>query len=500
MILTGVTHCAALLSGWAGWKLLDEGVHGSGTQAAETQRPRTGEVRSSDEILAIIAPERPRPKLSPAEWREKRAAYLNGLPELVKTMPVPDDLEAALEEEVKGWKEGDHGPSARLATLMYQWAAKDMPGLLKWLKEGVGPDNARGAAAASHLGDVVQQLAGDKGVDSVLPFFDGGLESETIFATSRTLGESGNLKLLAEFKGKLVPDQWNSMKFFLSSQCPWERRSTIVEFARSENQPEIVANFGRFQKENSSEAAAWILEMLGDESLDAEFRERLSDNNRLNEIALSSAVLPMDQRIALMRKGEAGPADQNLYDELARTDVAKILIHGRDWTYEFRHGNVEAGEVLASIAKELPETNLKAAEAVRVALFQNLAEEDGGRAIKLLEGLTPTRRAEVVLDTARNGFHYVNPEAFLTALRQVPEDDPQYRDARLDAWVRHGPENYERLDEGYVKWVRNLPEGLDRDMALYSLSLASAKSNPSLAQSLRSEVRDEELKRRMSNP
>lgn len=504
LILTGITHGAAVLLGWGAWSFLDSGKHASdsGAEASNVARNRAGGERTADEILGIIAPGQSGPRLSPAEWKARNAAFRAAFPELLKTMPVPEDLEATLEAELKQWKKEDCRPTPRIAVMMYQWAAADLPGFLKWLGDGRdenGADEPRGTASAAYMGNVVEQLAKEKGVDAVLPVFNNRDQaSNAIFSSARVLADSGNLHLMSELKDKLVPDQWDQMKFFFSAQCPWENKSTIVEFALSENQPELVANFGRFQKEDPAKAASWILEMFRDESLDAGFREKLSGIDRLKEIALSSSALPMDQRIALMQKGVMTPPDQKVYDELAGTDVAKRLIEGRDWPYEFRHGNVDANEVLSVLSKELSETNSKAPDALRMAVFQNLVEEDGARAAVLLEGMPPSERAAAVLDAAKNQFFRVDPREFLSALQQVPADDPQYRDARLDAWVKHGPENYRRLDAEYVNWVTDLPEGVDRDMALYSLALASAENNPSLAASLRSQVKDEELKRRIS--
>jgi hypothetical protein len=504
LIQTGITHSAALLLGWGAWSFLASGKRapGSGAEVPSVTRNHAGGAGTVDEILSLIAPEKPGSKMSAAEWKARNAAFRAEFPELVRTMPVPDDLEATLEAELKRWEKEDSPPSPRIAVMMYQWASADLPGLLKWLgdgKDGDGEDSPQGAAAAAFLGTVVEQLAKDKGVDAVLPIFNNRDQAfNAIYSSARVLGESGNLHLMSELKDKLVPDQWDQLKSFFGIQCPWENRSTLVEFALSENQPELLADFGRFQEEHSAGVASWILGMFRDESLDAGFREKLSGIDRLKDIALSSSALPMDQRIALMQKGVTAPPDQRVYDELAKTDVAKQLVEGRDWPYEFRHGNVDANEVLAALSKELSETNSKAPDALRMAVFQSLVEEDSARAVALLDGLPPSERAGIVLDAAKNQFFKVHPGEFLAALQQIPADDPKYWDARLDAWVRHGPENYQRLDEGYVDWVVDLPEGVDRDMALYSLALASAKKNPSLAASLRSQVKDEELKRRIS--
>ena len=146
----------------------------------------------------------------------------------------------------------------------------------------------------------------------------------------------------------------------------------------------------------------------------------------------------------------------------------------------------------------MPGSGAQSPDTLRKTVFESLVEGDSARAMELLDGLPPAERAKAVIDVAQARFYSVDPNLFLTALQQVPADDPQLWDARLNAWVKHGPENYQRLDAEYVGWVRTLPEGVDRDMALYSLALASAKDNPTLAAQLRAEVRNEALKQRIA--
>ena len=208
--------------------------------------------------------------------------------------------------------------------------------------------------------------------------------------------------------------------------------------------------------------------------------------------------MPLASRIALLQGGEQGDQpDQAVFDRITINDVESALRGDQDWNYEFRNGIIEADEVLAALTDQFPEQAAKAPEALRNTLFHSLIEEDSVRAMGLLKNLPPADQTSMVLESAKNAFFQVDPNRFLATLQQVPADDPNLWDARLDAWVKHGPDNLGRLDTEYVEWVRNLPDGVDRDMALYSLALASNENNPSLSAELRGEVKNDKLKQKI---
>lgn len=496
ILTTGITHGLALLLGWAAWTFREREVRKGETAAesADQRQHRVEGAKTAEQILAIIAPQKP--QISSAEWKIRNAKFKSEFIQLLETMPKPDNLAAALEDELKQFQKHDDEPSARMAVLIYQWANSDLPGLLKWMNESKidGLENA----IATYFGVVFQQLVSANGMDSVLPLSnDKRWGDSVLIAISSTLGETTDTRLLAEFKEKVAPRQWDAMKFFLAARWPWEERSKLVDFALAEKQPGLLASLARRGGKEQSDTASWIFGMIHDESLDAGFRKKLSQDRQVKDLALSRPDLPMDQRIALLQGGASTPADQRLYDEIAETDAAKQFMEGRDWSYEFHHGKVDANEVLAGISAGLTETNEKSSDALRTRVFKNLVEEDPSRAMELLNGLAPDKRADAVLDAAKNVFYSENPETFLSALQQVPADDPQHWDARLAAWVQHGPENYDQLDADYVSWVRALPDGVDRDMALYSLALATSKNQPELASALRSEVKNETLRQKL---
>ena len=502
LISTGLTHAAALLVGWGTWTAVQHSkapapeIKESKTRVRES---RGGDAKSLDEIFEVISPKFIESSgKSPIDWKTRHAKYMAEFEELLKSMPVPDDLAAAVDAEMKTWSKGDNELSPKIAALMYQWACKDFAGLLKWAGESYEDPKFR--AFAYHNDTILEKLIDEKGLGSIVGALnDPHWSTQILYTTSAVMGKSSDLGHVAEFKEKLNPDQWRNFKGYLSDNWAWAEKSKLVELAVSEDQPDILSRLARSQSRKEADASGWLLELMKDETLDAGFREKLAKDGNLKNLALSNSKLPMADRIALLQAGDPNvKPDQSLLDQLATNDTKSHLNDDRDWSYEFRHGNVEADEVLASISTKLPDESAKSPDAIRNTVFQNLIEEDSTRAAELLKNMPPKARAEAVMDAAQNAFFKVDPNQFLTALQLVPADDPEQWDARLTAWIKHGPDNYRRLDAEYVSWVRALPDGTDRDMALYSLAIASERDNSSLSAQLRGEVKNEKLKRKIS--
>lgn len=67
----------------------------------------------------------------------------------------------------------------------------------------------------------------------------------------------------------------------------------------------------------------------------------------------------------------------------------------------------------------------------------------------------------------------------------------------MEAWQIRALEDQQRYAEDYVQWVRDLPPGGDREMGRFSLAKAVAKTQPALAEELRSGIQDPDLCRRL---
>jgi hypothetical protein len=70
-------------------------------------------------------------------------------------------------------------------------------------------------------------------------------------------------------------------------------------------------------------------------------------------------------------------------------------------------------------------------------------------------------------------------------------------DARLTAWGQKGHYNYRRLSDDYVTWVRQLPPGIDREMAMYTLALSALSTDLAIVGDMRAGVTDPVLKKKL---
>ena len=171
------------------------------------------------------------------------------------------------------------------------------------------------------------------------------------------------------------------------------------------------------------------------------------------------------------------------------------IVHGRngpDYSYAFRHGRMEAQEILELLADRMPEHT--ADPYFPVMLYHCLVREDPERAEPLLAGLSDRERArqhDSLLGGSQPVFSATVPRAEVVTQSDgptfyvespIPAPDPEFAMALLAAipWER---EHFRRFDHrwvwnacarqvgshyygDYMAWLEALPPGEDRDMAI----------------------------------
>jgi hypothetical protein len=490
LLLTGLTHGLALAAGWLGWSQWQgkDSADATGSAAAKRDSSRAEAVLlSGDEVLETVR------AASTHEADRKAEEELNReFDRVVATMEVPEDLAAALSAEIAEWlKDGkdQRKPSLKIMALLYHWTARDMTGLMKWAESG----DAESDALLWHCIPVFSKVAKDKGPEVFAGGLGGKFGGFAIFALAQELGSTADPARVLALKASLPEDRWLRLRGQLLNSWPFEQKDALVELAMAEKQAAMLVGFaGR----NGAEGTRWLSDLMADESLDAGFREELQKSPGWKNFVLNGTTMPLDERLKLLG-GEDEARGRDVFGQLAERDLNAILKDGRDWRHAFRHGEADAAEVLAAMSKELPELAARAPEALRNQLFIQLSEEDPERAMALLDGLPEDERAKVAIQAPRWYFGNIDPNHFLAALEKVPADTPELWDARLDAWNNKTPRNHARLDQEYVAWVRQLPPGVDREMALFSLANAVQTKDGVLAAELRGELTDAALKQRM---
>lgn len=489
LLLTGLTHGLALAAGWLGWSQWQgkDTADEAGSAAAKRESRKEAVLLPGDEVLETVKAASTREADMKAEQELNRE-----FDRRVATMEAPDDLAAALSVEIEEWlKDGKdlRRPSPKILALLYHWTARDMAGMMKWAESGA----VETEAMMWHCFPVFAKAAKDKGPEILAGGLEGKFAAFAAHFLAQGLGQTGDSGRVLALKATLPADQWLRLREQFEHAWPFEQKKALVAVAVAENQAAMLLEFARG---NGAEGTKWLSELMADESLDVGFREELAKSPRWKDFVLSGTTMPLDERLGLLG-GEDEARGRDVFGQLAERDLNAILKDGRDWRHAFRHGEADAAEVVAAMSKELPELAARAPEALRNQLFIQLSEEDPERAMALLDGLPEDERAKVAIQAPRWYFGNIDPNHFLAALEKVPADTPELWDARLDAWNNKTPRNHARLDQEYVAWVRQLPPGVDREMALFSLAKAVQAKDGALAAELRGELTDAALKQRM---
>jgi hypothetical protein len=356
--------------------------------------------------------------------------------------------------------------------------------MLKW---------AEGSEAATdalmwHSFQVYEKVARDHGPQALVSGVKGNFGIFAAHILTQELSLSGDAPQMLAIRDSLDAPEWELIRNRLAENWPLARKEALVEIARAEGRPELLIEFAGKQ---GAAAVKWLAAMAENPELDAEFREKLVTADAWKTLLRQQAGVSLDQRIATAT-AENADRKAEAVEQIARNDLAALLKDGRDWRHAFRHGEATAADVLAAVSASLPELSAGHPGVLKQQLFQQLVEEDPDRAMALLGDLPADERNRIALDTAGQVFANIDPETFLAALQHIPADTPQQWDARLAAWSRKSRVDARRLSEDYVAWVRALPAGLDREMALFSL--ARVVEDPVLAGELRTEIQDDQLK------
>lgn len=497
--VTALTHGLALAVGWwvfAGVKesraAKEAGNGGKAMGATKlSERGETGTVagtKSAEEILAGVLKSAEEDPFSIHVAGPRRETVI---PELQKewkdaidALVIPDDFPAALDEVMTHFKEGSgYGPEfAQAFALMFHWAGKDPKALFDW----AGSDPKRQQLLGSAIMSLTPELYRRGGIDSVLPMIGkaGRLDYQVTSDLSRSIAVNGDGAGVLKAKGALAPNLWRFLGQNIGRNWPPSKEAELVAFAVANDCPILLTGY----KEQQPGQGAFLAQFLEDENLPQGFRDFLKGYGATRNAFANDRTLPLEMRLK-----HGGNIEQ-----IVNGDLDHVLSAERDWAFALRHGEATVQEIWDAVAEGSPDLVREHPDKVRERLFRELAEEDPKAAMTLLADLPEEQREGMALLGARTHFNDVEPAIFLQMMEQVPSDTPEQWEGRLDAWNRRSFTNHERLEDGYVEWVRSLPEGLDREMGLYSLARAVQAGNPTLAKQLRAQVSDPQLKTRIS--
>lgn len=488
-----LTHLLALAAGWGAYTALQSREHAgspgqSPTPAKSTHReldPAT-EASAREHLKKALAPPSPDDPFSspPTRAQIKLARQIRPeMREFLDRFEPPADIETALKEsEPEEGKTYDDDFWYRRLALVYHFLDRDPAAAFKWAKETSKNFQLLDNVAIDLGPEFYQKLGAEKALEMVshAPADYYQIRAEV----GRSIGEHADAAGFLAAAKTMSGQQWEWFARTAGSEWPTEKEAELIQAAVDSKSPMLI--IGYLSEEGRK--GDFLAELVMDESLPADFRELLRTNEWTREILARTPEVPVSLRLEL----------GNNIDAICSGDLIKLLTTDRDWAFAFRHGEVDANEILKLAESGAPELMGRHAAKAREHLFREWAEENPRAAMPLLQDLPESERNDMLLYVARTHFENVEPAKFLELLDQVPAGAPGQWEARLDAWNRRGSTNHQRLQEAYVDWVRGLPSGIDREMGLYSLARAVQMQDPALAAELRREVKDPELQRRIT--
>lgn len=496
--LTALTHGLALVAGWAVFAMGagvagrgDAGAAGAALPSAKASQrggdgpagSRSGVEREADELLAKLLKKPEDRQVADPERGPRQVSQ--ELRDAIDSIAVPDDIGAALLAyvELMG-SDKDLTPEQMLEmhALGYHWMARDPAGFFAW----AGNDEGRWQLVNAVVMQEGPELYRRLGAEAVLKAVMAGKQPHTqmLLDLADSAARSFDSAGIALGKKTLSRELWQQFGPEVGRNWPPSREADLIKLAVENDMPILLVGHKAF----TADQGRFLAPLLADPSLPQGFKDFIQYHPLVRGAFARDAEVPLEQRL------QFGGGTR----VIAESDVARILDGEQDLAYAFRTGEMNADEVWAEVIAGSPEMAKEHSGALQNHLFRTLAEENPAEAMKLLKDMPAEQRDSYALFVARTNFHDVEPQKFLELLEQVPSDTPERWDGRLDAWNRRAFTNNERLEDGYVEWVQALQPGLDREMALYSLARAVAGPNPQLAQDLRAQVGDPELKRRIA--
>lgn len=501
-----VTHLLALVVGYGVVRKSLERGQGSEMQTPEfTKLADRDAPSSSGDVDGLLA-----------DFLNERSGKKSRYAELKATLPVAKDLKGAVVSAVAGlggadWRDGltREEQAARVAEVEVR--------VLHWMKQNpleamgfVVNDPACEEAGIPELLNkhVFIEVATENGVlNSVGWLARNELTFGTLCAVAlNEMRAGGGFKMyeklaeaiwrspsrdeFREFRARPLvsenpADDGERFLRLVGAATRFEERDRLLKMVkRMRGTPEktdLLSGFGG----SSGQAAEWLRGILKTDGLEGELPRESWDD--LHNALLEVGGFDVEHRLEILKgyPEHEARSRQELLDELVAADVSHLLENGRDWRFEFRNGRASPDDVMAAVRRGLPNLPEAGEEAMRVALYRELAEENPKKALPLLDPLPPEMRRDVLLDSTWLTFVNVSPDDFLRFLVDVPEaKSSAEQERKLRGWSTRATTDLWRYGDDYIEWAKQMPPGIHREAAMNAILLATAAENPAQAREL----------------
>ena len=496
-------HLAAFGVGWLAWKAGGDKV-AAGLDGMRHSRDAREHERSRRARLEIDAPaERLLDRLiaeAPlgnqfkgwGRWAEESGERYRTLLVQAGETPVADDPEAAAMAAMErlAATPGDEKLRSEATVRLIHWLGVDSAAAIR----------AGGGSPRPELLDAAMAVAMERGPDEVAGWLkddNTGFAAKLAPLLSRQMAATGDLAGIRRMKDHLDPQAWNAFRRMAADAWPLARADELIAFCREEGSMVLMGNLA---SANGADGALWIGNVLASGNLDEAEKESVRKGPMYAELMWGNPTVDMETRLEVLSAYRPGKSREEITAEIAGRDVAGALRKEKDYRYAFRNGMMSADEVLAEVSRQLPGLAAESSDTLRENVFKALVKEDGARALGLLDHLPAGEKWSAAM-AAAGTFHESNPQQLHDYLRAVPVDaSPELWQKRMDTWMMAGAEIHLRLGADYLAWVKQLPEGLDKDMASYALVSVLGPEWAGITADLSSNIRDPKIRAMLPSP
>jgi hypothetical protein len=398
----------------------------------------------------------------------------------LSSLVVPAEPATAFREALESARDGDSELTA--AALFVFWAQADPAAALAFI--AIHRDDFE---LDRDLRDLALEMASERlAPEIVLPLVE-SLEAgsdEILQGLARTLVVARSPQELADLVSEQSEGLKGNLKHFLTTQWPADRLDDFGRFVTAVDDPELLP-FGSNQW-SREELSVWILRYVN-EHPDQGFAYRVRAGSTFTCLLRDNPDLPLQERLEGVQGRNSAPffADHDVPRFLASDD-------GPDFSHAFRHGRMEAPQILKLLGARFPEYD--EAGLLPSRLHAVLCRQDPVRAAVLLDSLPEEEQVLVMAGNFRKGFYDVPLETVSEALEIMPRsDDEDVSAARREifrALVDHGLDDY---GSDYLQWINTLPEESDRVMALEGIASRMAGSTDWKRREIRTIIGDIQL-------
>lgn len=297
------------------------------------------------------------------------------------------------------------------------------------------------------------------------------------------LGKRGSLQDLELLKEKapayLSSDQAGTM---LGREWPVERREELL--AALDPKSAAAAIGGIMGRMPGISGGEWVLENLKNGGFSDDLRQAMAEGelgkyfNRFKGVTLQQRLDIMGELGTLQKIGADRAKNEMIFNSL-RTAFYNSNSDD-DILYGLRHGVMTAGEVAGLVAKNTPDPGAHRGE-YNSQMFRTLAEENLPAAMEVLSGMSPADQELQKAYAARWWFREVNPNEFYKLTEELnASGNESVKSMMQDAWNDKANSNLSRFGPAYLEWIKTLPDGTNKTLALRSVQNVASGRNAKL--------------------